>query len=31
MNVKQTEELVEATLEQMRPRVPEKGEQKEKR
>ena len=31
MNVKKTEELVEATLEQMRPRFPEKGEQKEKR
>ena len=31
MNVKKTEELVEATLEQMRPRYPEKGEQKEKR
>ena len=31
MNVKKTEELIEATLEQMRPRFPEKGEQKEKR
>ena len=29
--MKKTEELVEATLEQMRPRFPEKGEQKEKR
>ena len=31
MNVKKTEELVEATLEEMRPRPVEKGEQKEKR
>jgi ParB family chromosome partitioning protein len=31
MNVKKTEELVEATLEFMRPRPAEKGEQKEKR
>ena len=31
MNVKKTEELVEATLEIMRPRPAEKGEQKEKR
>ncbi len=31
MNVKKTEELVEATLELMRPRPAEKGEQKEKR
>jgi ParB family chromosome partitioning protein len=31
MNVKKTEELVEATLEIMRPRPVEKGEQKEKR
>lgn len=31
LNVKKTEELVEATLEEMRPRTPEKGEQKEKR
>lgn len=31
MNVKKTEELVEATLEVMRPRSAEKGEQKEKR
>ena len=31
MNVKKTEELVEATLEEMRPRPVEKGEQREKR
>ena len=31
MNVRKTEELVEATLEIMRPRPAEKGEQKEKR
>ena len=31
MNVKKTEELVETTLEEMRPRTPEKGEQREKR